>query len=924
MAPAAKPCLAETEQGHADKPFKPAPVVSRVDIAVIDFPWDESTYIEMARRLISVRKGDRFSPDQLRASLDALKLCNRFQKIHVDSKEQDAGMSLEFQLTPFRLVKNIGVSGAYPLFESEVRNVMTVYPGNPFVESALPKEEEAIKELFRKEGFTHPEVTVTAVEDPDYGHYDLHVNIRKGEYLKLERLDLSGNRAFSASRLKWKMKVWRVSSLPGSAGRFAEDHLKNDVENLSKYYWKKGYPEAVLDFKLEKNPGENKVDVFIAIEEGPRYEFEFVGNEAFRDRTLRRDLVLLQDGKSKDLRLRRSLRKIRERYRTAGYLDTQVKVEEAASGQGDDIRSVRIIVDEGPRTTVEAIQITGNQALDEEEIRDQMLTRSPGLLEKGVFIPEVLDDDLNYIKSLYLKHGYMRTVVNKAVTWSDDKKRVTVTVEIQEGIQTLVSSVKIDGATVISEDESHGTIRLKEGLPFKEYMIQSDENALSAAIAEKGYPYVEVKGGFSLADDESGARVTYHVVEGPYAEMGQAYYAGNFRTRERILQNELEMQTGEPFSLKRMLDGQRNLRNMNVFKNVRVRSPGLKEQRERIDLFIEVEEKKPYFWELGAGFDSERGLFANTKAGDHNLFGTNKDAWVGGETSQIGYRVESRIVEPRLLGSRISSSFGLFAEKREEFNQAFGTKTYGASLGFYRKWPVNLTTGINFRYENRDQFARTSTGSGDPVSGDDRDQYRPREILVTTPTVTYDTRDSFIRPRKGVFSQFYVDISQGLSDDLDHFLKYRFDLRYYWTPLDRLTFAWLGRLGYIDPLNTSGNVPDDQLFYLGGTSSVRGFKENMLCFDDKGDAVGGRKSLMGTLEARIDLGGNFELAGFYDIGAVRNTMDKAGSDSFRDSVGLGLRYITPIGPVGLLYGWKLDRREGESSSRIHFSIGYTF
>ena len=88
--------------------------------------------------------------------------------------------------------------------------------------------------------------------------------------------------------------------------------------------------------------------------------------------------------------------------------------------------------------------------------------------------------------------------------------------------------------------------------------------------------------------------------------------------------------------------------------------------------------------------------------------------------------------------------------------------------------------------------------------------------------------------------------------------------------------------------------------------------------------MGGKRAVVGSLEARIDLGMNFELTTFFDIGSVQNTQVEGGSDRFRSSVGLGLRYITPIGPMGLLYGYKLNREEGESAGRFHISIGYSF
>jgi outer membrane protein insertion porin family len=373
-----------------------------------------------------------------------------------------------------------------------------------------------------------------------------------------------------------------------------------------------------------------------------------------------------------------------------------------------------------------------------------------------------------------------------------------------------------------------------------------------------------------------------------------------------------------------MLQGQRSLRNLDILESVTFDTVGLEEKKDKVDLFVDMEERKPYYVQAGGGYDSERGFFALTSLGDHNLFGTNRDAWLAGEVSQIGYRGETGLREPRLFGSRISTTLGAFSERREEFNQNFGTKTYGASLGLSRKWHKHLDTGLSFRFERRDQFVRDTKGPATDRLEDKSDEFEPRSILVTTPSIRYDNRDSFIRPKKGIFSQFAVDISKGLSNSLDDFFRYHLDLRYYWTPFERLTFAWHGRVGHVDPYGSNQKVPEDQLLFLGGISDVRGFDENLLRYDSRGDPVGGRTAVAGSVEARIDLGHNVELTTFYDAGSVRDTFDEAGSDEFRDAIGLGLRYVTPIGPIGLLYGIKLDPQDGESLGRLHFSIGYTF
>lgn len=916
---------ASAEQTGSDMAPVSLPVVAEIAVELLNFPGDEAVWIEMARSLISLRAGDRFSADQLQASIDALKKCKRFQKINVDSSEAKEGITVVFHLTPFRLIKDIKIDGAFPLFEREVLNVMTVRVGDVYIEERLSQEEALIANLFRKQGFTAPEISVTATPGPDDKHFIIHVGIEKGPYYTLERLEIQGSQSFSDTRLKMKMRTWYVSHFPGSAGRFVEEDLKKDVSKLKHYFWKRGYADAQVDYRVERNSKTMGVSVFVTVVEGPAYKVELSGNDRFWDRTLKKDLVVFLDGNRNDVGLRKSIRKMKERYRSAGYPDAKVNIEEKTDvNKEPGTRRIRLVFDEGPCSIVDSIQITGNMAFDDEKIQKQMLTHTPGFLDEGVFVPETLDDDLNVIRALYRKSGYMDAQVKKDLTWNSDRSRVGVHIAIEEGVQTIVSTVKINGLSLLSEEEAREVIRLKAGAPFRKYMIQSDENTLSALIAEKGYPHVEVTGESSISEDHSEASMSYDVHEGPYVEMGCVYYRGNFRTKERILENELGLKPDEPFSLSRMLKGQRNLRNLDILESVTFNTIGLEEKREKVDLYVDVEERKPYYVQAGGGYDSERGFFALTRLGDHNLFGTNKDAWLAGEVSQIGYRGETGFKEPRLFGSRISTTLGAFSERRAEFNQDFGTETQGVSFGLSRSWHKNLDTDLSFRFERRDQFVRdrekTVTGWPEDMS----DEFEPRSILVTTPSIRYDSRDSFIRPKKGIFSQFAVDISKGLSNSLDDFFRYSLDLRYYWTPFQRLTFAWHGRVGHVDPYGSNQKVPDDQLFFLGGITDVRGFAENLLRYDSSGDPVGGRTAITGSVEARIDLGHNIELITFYDTGSVRETFDEVGTDEFRDAVGLGFGYVTPIGPIGLLYGIKLDPQDGESLGRFHFSIGYTF
>ncbi len=919
--------------GQSPTASVPETIIDKVMIEVEDFPGKKDYWVDLARDLMVVRAGEVFSAERIEASLGALKQSGLFRDIHVESlsetgSETGAGhhTALVFRLIPFHLIKNIRIEGAFPLFEKDVLTAMTVYAGDTFTEEKLANQESVIKNLFVQAGFPNPRVELTATEDPNDGYVVVDVAIFKGHSERLRDLTLDGNRAFSTNRLKWKMTAWRVKALPGFMGRFVESDLKKDVQKLVAFYRKAGFADTAIHYEVHKDPDVKDPhalgpSVSVKIEEGRRYYIRISGNKRFWARTLKKDVVLFTEGNKNGLGLKKSVKKIKERYRQAGYLAAEVTITERVSGDRDvETRGIDLVVNEGPCSRVQSIAIAGNQAISSEEIQKRMLSRPAGGFRKGIFVPEILSEDLFAIKALYAKHGYMNAKVVDQVDWSSDRRQVMISIKIHEGVRTTVASTRIAGLTVLPEKEAYENIQLKDREPFRKYMIQSDENTLSALISEKGYPHVYVVGEASFSEDGTKAFLTYTIKEGPFVKAGQVYYRGNFRTKSNIINREFQMVRGEPFSLKQMLEGQRKVRNLDLFDSVKLRAIGLKEKRQEVDLVVEVEEKKPFFFELGGGYESQKGFFLQSKVGDHNWMGANKDLWLGAETSEVGYRVELRMEEPRLFGSRISADGGFFWERIKDFNKDFGTDTYGSSLGFRRTWSGHLTTGLSFRYERREQFIRNGV-----VLPEEATAFEPRSLVVTTPSIRYDTRDSFLRPKTGTLSQITIDISKGLTNDLDDFLKYRLDFRYYVTPLSRLTLAWMARGGYLDPYGSYSTVPEDQLFFLGGTSDVRGFKENLLSFDLQGNPLGGRWQLEGNMEARIDLGGNFELPLFYDIGRIGKALvDHETADEFRSSIGIGLRYITPIGPIGILYGRKLDPVDGESSGEFHFAIGYTF
>ncbi len=902
------------------------PVVRAVSIRVKDPSPDAGMLKELAGSLIHLKIGAPLSLERLKESIDALKQSGLFEKIHIpDPVETDGKIEVVFELTPFSLIKKIRIDGEFPLLEQDILREMETRVGDPFDPKAVSKMEKNILEAFKKDGYVDPKATVSSRKDAADGRTVLTVSIQKGPFYQIVRTSAKGNRSYTDIELLTRLKSWQASRLFGGMARFVAKDLETDVKNLLRFYRRQGYADAKIEPSVEKDSAAGRVEILFAITEGPRYEVAFSGNAAFSDLTLKKDLLIFERGNRGDLTLKRGLRDLQERYRQAGFSEAKLAVkDETAEQDGILVRSLKIRIDEGPQTLLRSLRIEGNRAVASKEIQEKLLSQPAGLGKTGAFSSGTWQDDKRAVLALYFQNGFRSAKIEDSLAFEKDPETgnrwADAVLRIDEGAQTVVGRVTFQGLSVLSEAQALEALALRPGTPFREYRISSDKAALTEKVSEKGHPHAAVSAETAFRDEGGTADIAYRVDEGPLVKVGRLFVRGNFRTRRSVVVDRVSIRPEEPLSLKALLDSTRKVSRIQAFDDVNLQLAGYDDKKERVDVLFNVNERKPYLFEIGAGYDTAREFYLLGRLEDRNLLGINKSVWAGGEYGQISYRGEAGITDPDFFRTGISATGSIFTEGQEKKNQDFGVRNTGARVSFQKALWKNIEGGFAYRFEARKQYRLDDT----PIPPEDQEQYENRRLFVLTPSLHYSTVDSLVRPKKGLIARASVDFSKGLNTTLDDFFRHRLEIRYYYTPADRLTFALRARGGLIQSYSSEDNVADDQLFYLGGLGDVRGFEENRLRTDASGDALGGRVEFLGNLEARYDLGSNFEASVFFDWGAVRDAEIEEGADDFRSSVGVGLSYITPVGPISLMYGHKLDRKEGESSGRIHFSIGYTF
>ncbi len=883
--------------------------------------------LRTAEKLVTVRKNQPLERSSIRQSKQALDACRLFESVEVEHENRN----VKFKLKPARYVRDIQIKREIPFFKDDIEKAMSTYSGDIYSSDLLRIQDSLVTDFYLREGFISPEVEVSSKEYRSGSDQVVIVKVDAGPYYKLRSLQINGNRAFSDFRIKRGMRLWRSSLFPGSAGRFVESILRKDIKTLTDIYRKAGFVDVMIRDSLIPDQSSKSMDVILFINEGEKYKVKFPpkGDRVFRKGTLRKDLVLQRTGNRNNMGVRKSVKSIEKRFQDAGFLNAKVNASDTVVEKRRYAKkTVRLFFGPGERMMVSKITIRGASGIDEEIIRGQMLHVDKGSKLDRAYNPEKLKEDIFAIQMLYRSRGFLHATVSPDVSIRGNS--VSIKVDIEEGARTLLGNVSLDSVT-INGIKLSDQITAVSGDPFRSDLLKRDAQNLQTIIAEKGYPHVSATPVITMNSDSSRADVVFRIDMGPMVSTGNIKYIGAFRTQGRVLRREQQIKPGEPLSLQGIVNTQKNLRDLGLFSSVRFRTIGLREKRDTVHLFIEVTEKKPYYGSIGGGYQSDKEAFVNAKAGDRNLFGLNREGYVGGEISridelwergdmkQVGFRGETGIIEPRLFGSRIRAALQVFGEKESEPNQMWTATAYGVSLGLTATPVKSTVLGLSNSYERRQLFLDDGVILSDSLEiGDD---LMPRNAVTIKPSVAWDRRDSFTRPRKGVFVGSAVEISKSIGSIADNFVKTQLEARGYITPLPALTFAGVVRGGYLMPYGGATDVPADQRFYLGGRNDVRGFKENLL---NPSDSSGGYTSLSASIEARLDIGFNVELAAFGDAGRLEDDFVSASADQFRFSAGCGIRYITPIGPIGILYGWKIDRRPGERPGEFHFSIGYTF
>lgn len=594
---------------------------------------------------------------------------------------------------------------------------------------------------------------------------------------------------------------------------------------------------------------------------------------------------------------------------------------------------------------ISGLHFNGVEQVDKGALTSALQTKQGSWIpwsRKRYFDRRAFEADLKRIEAFYRDRGFPDARVRSFdVRLNEAQDKVDVTVDIVEGEPIRVDAIEIRGFDVLPADRQSAlqeTLPLQPGRPLdRQFVTASRERALNA-LRDDGYPYAEV----TVEEAESGPRlrrVTFTATPGVLARFGEVDIRGFASVSENVIRRQLTFKPGDRFTRRELRESQRKLYGLELFEFVNVEpleEPVL--MNEEVPVRITVAEGKHQKVTTGVGYGTEEQARARLRWDHRNVFGGAQQAGVEAKWSSLdrGVRVDYR--EPFFLSSRLSLNFDGQAWQARE--PVYNSKQLGGRVILRYQpnqqsfWTVSF---VNERQEStidpaaledptiRDDLIALGL---DPTTGGSRGT-----LSGVAFDISRNTTDSLLNATSGYVLTGHVEQAGRLMWGSYNFWSATAEARHFLTLRRRVTVANRLRIGSIVPTaNDEANVPFYRRFFLGGSSSIRGWGRFDVSPLSEGFPIGGLSMLEGSAETRFQLKGKFGAVAFFDFGNVWREAKNFDLGDLRFAVGPGLRYQTPIGPARLDVGYQLNPIEGllidgepqKRRIRIHFSVGQAF
>ena len=615
---------------------------------------------------------------------------------------------------------------------------------------------------------------------------------------------------------------------------------------------------------------------------------------------------------------------------------------------------VDIEINEGEVAKIRQINIVGNRAFDEDDLLDVFeLNDRPGRFfgwfSRDEYSREALSGDLERLRSFYLDRGYVNfDITSTQVSISPDKSEIFITVNVDEGNQFKFGDVQFAGDLRISESEARDLMQVESGAIFSRSDVTASTEALRSRLGAEGFAFARVEGVPTPRADGATVDLLINVEPGNRAYVRRIDFTGNTTTEDEVLRREMIQMEGAPASTESISQSRQRLERLGFFRQVEVETQPVPGEPDKLDVAYTVEEQPSGSISASVGFSQSAGVIYGVGLAQNNFLGTGNRVNIGAQRSDIFTSVNFGFTDPYWTLDGISRGYNLFYRETDYEDSdisTYSTDAYGAGINF--GYPISELSRLNFGASLEDLTVKTYRDTASEIVRYVDDQGDSAQSLKLTASWTRNNLNRGIMPTSGNYQRLSLETAAPGSD-ADYFkLRARAQQLFPLNEEETWSLKFGGTLGYADSIGNDP-YPFYENFYSGGLGSVRGFTGNTLGQrttpreGGRDRTLGGNVLVEGSAELLFPMpfvedqrslqagffldAGNTFLTDCYEVEEGRTSNCSSGVDlgDLRYSIGVGLSWLTPVGPLTFSIAEPLNDESGDDTQFFQFSLGQTF
>lgn len=898
----------------------------------------------------AIQPGSQFDIVDERETIRDLNATGLFSDIQARAVEQPDGLHVDFVVTRNFYNGVLRIRGLKePPNEATALAALRLPLGQPFQIADLNAGLDRLNQTLQEDGFYEAQASYGLVRHEDTRQMDITVTVVPGRRAKLSGVTFENQTPFPAQQIRAQAKIKKGNTVTA-------ERIDRSTERLRNYLVAAGYLEArVTATRGNYDAKTATLPLTIAAIAGPRVSVEVTGVK-ISGKEVRKLVPVYAEGDVDPDLLEEGKRNIRDWLQSQGYFDSTVNYTTQLD-PNTHVDVIRYTVDRGIRHKLAGVVFEGNRYFSTEVLRSRLQIQPKGFLARGRFSQGLVRADANSIHGLYLSNGFLDSQVNPEVRddYQGKKGDIFVLYHIVEGNQTHVADLSIHGIKGLSATQTKalmGVIGSTKGQPYSQANVTSDRDNILAYYFDQGYPDAQFEAKVTFSGPDR-VNLDYEITEGQRVDVSQVLLEGYRYTRPGIISRQVVVKPGGPLREGDVLATQQKLYNLAIFDRVQVQPQNPDGTYPKKNVVVNVEEGKRYTISYGFGFEAQRLASTSNATGTEinasplGIFEASKIN-VGGRGHTASLKLRGSTLEYQALGSYAAPNFltypwlnlviSAFADKASYVN-TFTARRYEGSVQLSQS--LSSTTSLQSRYFYRrvtvDKNTLKVSVSEVPLFS------QPTEVSGFEESWVRDRRDNPADATRGNFSTADVSLATKSLGSSATFLRFTVQNSTY-TPFrhSAVVFARSTTFGIESAFNASGedDIPLPERLFAGGGTSLRGFSLNQAGPRDPttGFPIGGTAMIIFNQEIRFPIRAPFvgsHLGGalFYDAGnvfsdlshvslrykplpppagcqpgtAILQTLSQCPNlNYFSHTVGFGLRYATPIGPVRVDFGYQLN------------------